>query len=78
MPRTPTGLTQALHGCSHEFAYGGVKFEVSNRPIPGSGAYLIKYFDCYFCKKCLEKKFEQLDITHDSYQTVRFGATPKK
>ena len=63
--------------CSHNFEYGGVKFEVSNQPMPGSGAHAVKYFDWWFCKKCLKKKFEQLDITHDSYQAVRFRATPK-
>lgn len=63
--------------CEHKFIYQGVKYDFSEYTRPGSGAYTRRYYDFYFCEKCLEKRYEQLNVEQSSYELVLFGATSK-
>lgn len=65
--------------CEHTFVHGGVKFEYGGR-MPGSSAEWVIYYDWFFCTKCLESQYKRLSPypgDHDSYQAIRYGATPK-
>jgi hypothetical protein len=62
--------------CDHKFMYQGVKFSVSDRFVPGSGARVRDYFDFYVCEKCLGGELRPLDCSDDTYQIVKFDATP--
>jgi len=61
--------------CQHKFIYQGVKYKIGEK-YGGSGARRVTYFDRHFCEKCLEKRDDSLNIEHDTYQAVRFNATP--
>lgn len=60
---------------AHQWVYRGVVYR-TGRQIGGSSAREISYYDCYFCKRCLGTRTRQLDVTHDSYQRIRFDAKP--
>lgn len=64
-----------VHGCLHSWTYGGVRYRIGDR-ISGSSAHEINYFEAYYCQRCCERKFVKLEVTHDSYHAIRFGATP--
>ncbi len=63
--------------CEHKFIHGGIKYEVQEWKLPGSGARPVYYFEWFYCERCLEKRYEKLDTETDSYSKVLFGATPK-
>jgi hypothetical protein len=60
--------------CECEYTYGGVKYKVAHQ-YPGSGARVIQYFDWYFCKKCLDSIYKQLDATSTTYDKLLFNAS---
>lgn len=62
--------------CEHKFVYGGIKYKEETYPLPGTGARKRTYFDWYYCEKCLEKKFEELNFEDNSYGKVQFNASP--
>lgn len=64
--------------CEHDYKYSGVVYEVAEWPLPGSGAHAVSYYDHYFCRKCLDHRWEQLPTTSNTYEQIRFGARPKK
>lgn len=66
-----------MSDCEHEFTYGGVKYEIQEWKLPGSGAQPVYYYDHYFCRKCLEHRYERLNVTTSTYDKINFGATPK-
>lgn len=64
--------------CEHRFIYGGVKYEDGKHSLPGGSAKSRKYFDWFYCDKCLETKYRALFLPgQDSYSDALFGATPK-
>lgn len=63
--------------CEHKFIYGGVKYEIQEWKLPGSGAQAVHYFDWFFCEKCLENRYKKLDAESDTYGKALFDATPK-
>lgn len=73
-PTLPPVLVHAP--CDHHFDYVGLRFEVGARRA-GSSAHDVHYFESYRCRRCLEAKNIKLGETHDSYQPIRYGATPK-
>ena len=62
--------------CEHEFIWGGVRYVVENYKVPGSGAYVVLYYELYFCQKCLFKNYGKLPVEGNSYENTKFGATP--
>lgn len=64
--------------CNHKFVYGGVKYEVHDWKVAGSGAHEVSYYDWFYCEKCLENRYEDLGISATSYDKIMFNATPKK
>lgn len=62
--------------CEHSYRYGGVRFQNLNDLIPGGGARRRRYFDFYFCEKCLNPYIVILDHEDTTYHEIRFGATP--
>ena len=61
----------------HKFIHGGIKYEVQEWKLAGSGARPVYYFDWFYCEVCLENKYQKLEAETDSYSKVIFGATPK-
>ena len=64
--------------CYHVFAYGGVKYKDGNEALPGGSARDRKYFDWWYCTKCLEATYKKLDIAQDTYDKILFNASPKE
>lgn len=62
--------------CPHDFVFVGIRYEVGDR-LPGSSAREITYFESYRCRHCLTVDNFRLRESHDSFQPIRFGATPK-
>ena len=61
--------------CGHSWIYSGVRFWVAGF-VPGSGAEYVRYCEAYLCSRCCQRQYFQLPEKHDSYQAVRYGATP--
>jgi hypothetical protein len=53
-----------------------VNYAISHFTLPGTGAHAVYYYDTFFCIHCLETTYLRLEGEHDSYQEIRFGATP--
>lgn len=62
--------------CEHKFVYGGVKYDVKNWLLPGSGAHPVHYYDWFFCEKCLFDQYQKLNHETDTYNKISFNATP--
>ena len=63
--------------CEHKFVYRGVVYSVQDHKIPGSGGQEVYYYDFYFCERCLDKKYDRLPYTSNSYDAIRLQAMPK-
>jgi hypothetical protein len=63
--------------CPHKWVYGGVKYKNGDNPLAGTGARKRTYYDFFYCEKCREKQFDQLEEADTTYDDIRFGATPK-
>jgi len=63
-------------GCTHEFVYAGVRFQIKDRNLPGSGARPVYYYDYYYCQKCLQGKAVELNAQTNTYEPIQFDATP--
>ena len=62
---------------THDFVYQGVQYAHGDFNRPGSGAKQRYYSHVYYCRSCLEKRYEPIcDIDECSYQEVRFSAAP--
>ena len=59
-----------------KFEYGGVRFKDTREKLAGSGATRIEYYDYYFCTVCLGYQIKRLTETSNSYQNIKFNATP--
>jgi hypothetical protein len=77
MPKGTPIITPAPP-CVHKWTYGGVKYEFSEYKCPGSGSYYVWYYDWFYCEKCAFDQYQKLPTEHDSYQHIRFNATPKR
>lgn len=65
--------------CKHTFTFGGIRYSHDPYPLPGTGAHRTRYWEEYFCTKCLKKRHIELPDTGDnSYGKPQFGATPKQ
>lgn len=62
--------------CEHDFVYDGVKYEVQDWKLPGSGAQPVHYFDAFHCRHCLKRNYQELSSKTNSYQKILFNATP--
>jgi hypothetical protein len=65
-----------MSACEHDYTYLGLQYRDDGQLRPGSGATTIRYFNTFFCRKCLHKVFERTDETHSSYDRRRPDATP--
>jgi hypothetical protein len=63
--------------CDHDYTYQGVVYVVGSYPLPGSGAKPVTYYESFFCRRCLDRRFVILPGEHNNYQPVLYGATPK-
>lgn len=63
-------------GCVHHFEYAGVRFREGTRNLPGSGARSRYYAHVYFCDRCLETQSQQIGAEGNTYEPIRYGATP--
>lgn len=63
--------------CEHKFIYSGVKYEIQEWKLPGSGAQPIYYYDWFYCEKCLDNKYQKLNDQTDTYSSILYRATPK-
>lgn len=62
--------------CKHDFVLAGIVYEVGGM-VPGSGARLVEYFRYFYCRRCLEKVYDELREVFTTYDPIKFGATPK-
>jgi hypothetical protein len=63
--------------CAHAFQHQGVKWWEDPAPRPGTGALTVRYYDAYFCGRCLESKLVPLDAgDRNSYQEKMAGSSP--
>jgi hypothetical protein len=62
--------------CDHKYVYAGVRFVVDQNPLSGTGAKRRRYYDAYYCEKCLEMKYKEIMYEDTTYDGVAFSATP--
>jgi len=63
--------------CEHNYVYGGIVFEHVHK-LPGSGARERKYYNWWYCRKCVSDKYKYLpDADECSYDEIKYGALPK-
>jgi hypothetical protein len=74
---TLDNLNKAAKMCGHKFVHGGVKYEIQDWKLPGSGARAVYYYDWFYCERCLENKYTQLPSETSTYDKILFGATPR-
>lgn len=60
----------------HNWRYRGVGFFVTDKRVLGSGALRVKYYDVFYCSKCLSQHAIDLGVEGDSYAKVKYNATP--
>lgn len=60
----------------HTFFNDGIRFKNDDRSMAGSGARVRRYFRIYRCNVCLDFKVEHLGDHGNSYEEVKFQATP--
>ena len=63
--------------CKHNYVYGWVKYQISSYNLPGSGARSVSYFDWFYCSKFLDNQYYNLTVETNTYEPVKFMATPK-
>lgn len=61
----------------HKWIYKGIEYKIADYCLAGSGAKPVMYFEVFFCERCLAKKASELDERTDTYQKIKFDATPK-
>lgn len=76
-PQTPRPNFTPVGICHHSFVYGGIRFEITDLLLPGSGARYVYYYDWFYCPTCLANRYQKLSIETNTYEPVRYGATPK-
>ncbi len=64
-------------GGVHKWVHGGVKYEISDYNCPGSGAKYVHYFDWFYCENCLQSEYKTLEAQSNTYEKIKFNATPK-
>lgn len=73
-PSGPHPMTDKV--CEHKFVYQGMTYRCGHQ-LPGSSATSVEYFETYFCEKCLTKQYHSVGDQHDSYQAIKWNATPR-
>lgn len=66
-----------MANCNHSFIYGGVKYKIAHQ-LAGSNARAVRYYDWFYCNKCLENLYKELSERSNTTQQIRFNATPKE
>ena len=61
--------------CEHRFIYKGIVYHSTGTPMAGTGATPIRYYEEFFCEKCLIKKRKFCGSGH-TYENIRYNATP--
>jgi hypothetical protein len=62
--------------CGHNYIHQGIKYTVDDYNLPGGGARCRRYYDAYFCTRCCKLKLVELGVTDNTYESVKFNATP--
>lgn len=44
--------------CDHDYEYQGLRWANGHNPLPGTGATRRYFSHFYYCRKCLDKKYE--------------------
>ncbi len=62
----------------HDWVYKGIVFSHSKTPMSGTGAHARYYAEAFYCRRCLEAQYKNLD-SHDqsSYSKVLYNASPR-
>lgn len=75
---TKAGKEAMSNKCDHKYVYKGIVYEVSRgRSLPGTSAKTVTYHEAYFCEKCLAQKHRALGVYGNSFENIRYNATPK-
>ena len=62
--------------CEHKYVYGGVKYEIGGE-LPGTSACRIRYYDWFFCEKCLDYQYKPIARTSTTWDALLFNATER-
>ena len=62
--------------CEHNFIYQGMKYRIDPRPLPGTSAQAVEYFEAYYCSKCLFEELRKVNEISKTYSPILFNATP--
>ena len=63
--------------CEHSYQYQGVKWWHDPSPRPGTGALLVRYYDVFFCSRCLDSNLVELNAgDRNSYEKPMEGSSP--
>ena len=60
--------------CEHDFTYQGLIACNGDNLRPGSGAVNRYYAHVYFCRRCLQKRYENVPGDFNSYEKLENGA----
>ena len=71
-----SGELKIYPDCDHSFQYGGLRYTFTANPLPGSGAYGMRYYTWFYCRRCTESKLHEIGEIWNSYEPIRFGAIP--
>jgi len=70
-------MSDERKGCEHKFVFQGTVYSTADYDLPGTGARHMIYEDCYFCEKCLTRKYTNSRIIGNNYYPPAKGTTPK-
>ena len=70
-------MSATVSGCEHAWSATGIRWRFGGR-MAGTSAQRVEYFEAFLCSRCCERFYVELgdSYSHDSYQKVRFNATP--
>jgi hypothetical protein len=78
MPDMPPNQgSSAAVACGHDFAHLGLRYWQDPAPRPGTGALTVRYYDAYFCRRCLESRLVPVEAgDRNSYEKPIEGSVP--
>jgi hypothetical protein len=61
----------------HTWAFGGLRYEDGQSPLPGTGACPRLYFDWFYCSGCLANRYANQRAIGNTYSAPLSGALPR-
>jgi len=64
-----------MSDCEHDYTYSGVRYKIGDR-VPGSGSRYVNYYESFYCRRCLDRRYVRLGTVGNSYDKLSFDAVP--